>query len=722
MACRVHWPKGFLSHIMRWIVCFAVAAPAVFAASPASMLSRVPLRFEQAAPGAYLARGFGFGVEMRGAQAAMLLGQERLRLEFAGGNAEAPLCGEAKSATPNHEFRGREVRTSDAYLRVRAAEVYPGIDVVYYGAGQSLEYDFELAPGADIHQVRMRFGGANRVRLTETGDLELTLAHGVVTQKAPVTFQRLDSGEVVSVASHYVPTADGGYGLELGSFDARRALVVDPQLLFTAYLAGGGAENPLSISQDRNGSIYVAGNTSSRDFPLVGQAYSGFMLSPNPHVFVSKLNPLSTGDDVITYSGFFGGDFGDTLRDAVVNPDGVIFLTGITDDFFFPTTPNAYARSNQETRKMFVAAIDTRLPGKDGLIYSTFFGGKGPNEEPTAIALGPQPGQVYITGFTQGSDLPVKNPYQEKHFNAAIENRPDPDGFVAAFDITKSGADSLLASTYFGARSFDVPRSIAVDADGKAYIAGYTYSWELPVTGDAFQRTYAGGGDGFVAKLDLLGGRLEYASFLGGSTIDQTWRVVLDGPNRVALGGFTLSANYPVTTNALQPVQNGLGDATLTILELNKGREGLMYSTYFGGSDGDFVYALRKGPAGYYLGGYTLSRDLRTVDALRPASAGGGTDGFVAILNPAEAPANQLVYSSYVTGPGYQTVNALTVDALGNVYVTGQVYGNVFDPGQAAPPENSASDVFLFVFRPSAPPPARVGAMPSPAIGKRTRR
>jgi hypothetical protein len=174
----------------------------------------------------------------------------------------------------------------------------------------------------------------------------------------------------------------------------------------------------------------------------------------------------------------------------------------------------------------------------------------------------------------------------------------------------------------------------------------------------------------------------------------------------------------------MQPTIAGATDATLTILDLtttNPARA-LVYSTYYGGSDGEVILDMRIGPGGrYYAGGYTLSRDLRTVDALRPVSELGGRDGFVAIIDTTEAPERALVYSSYVTGPGNQQVQGIEVDAAGNVYVTGQSFGNIYSTGGPTPPEDSSTDVFLFVFRPSAPPIVRQDSADAPqnARGRR---
>ncbi len=692
---------------MRLFVSLAVAASCAFAAAndlpPAvqqSAINKLPLRFEKDSDHTWVARSMGFGVFVGRDLTAISLGKEAMGIRFLGANPDAVFIGEQKSSTQTNHFSGRDSSYSaDAYASLRRASVYPGIDVVYYGKGQGLEYDFELAADADPSVIRIKFEGVKESHVEANGSVTLTLEHGNVTQKPPVSYQRRSANEIVAVNSRYVTKTDGSYSLALDNYDTEHPLIIDPEMIYSTYFAGTGSDGPISIGLDKNGAVYICGFTSSDDFPLVGDAYSGFLQSPNPHIFTTKLDLTLPPGEVVTYSGYFGGMFGDTLRAATVDQNGVLYMTGYTDDFFFPTTDNAYLRDNGEVRKMFLSQLDTKLPGTSGLIYSTFFGGSG-TEEPTAIALGPTPGTVYIAGFTSGTDYPVKNAYQAASIFGV-------DGFVAEFDLTKSGADSLVGSTYIGGSFYDYPRSITVDAQGKAYIAGYTASYNFPTTDNAYQSGYNGDQDGFIAKLDMSAGVLEYGTRIGGSSIDQIWKVLLDPQGHVAVAGFSLSADFPISGNAIQTAQKGNGDAFLAILDIASAGNQLVYSTWYGGSDGDFIYDMRVGPSGYYyVGGYTLSRDLPVVDALKPASALGGTDGFVAIIDTSDSSGRGLLYSSYVTGPGTAVVNGIEVDPVGNVYVTGQSYANIFEPYQA-PPDNSNYNVFFFVFRPSPPPALR---------------
>ena len=659
--------------------------------------SRIPLRFEAMDVNKWVAHGPGFGVGFRQDGTFIQFGNRGLKLSLEGreahGNKGARFEGLDKSPVQTNYF-GRKFRAVDAFGRLRQTGVYPGIDIVYYGKGQTLEYDFELAPGADPSQIRMRFEGVDSIRLGAHGQVILQLGDRQITQNPPVVYQRQAEHQIAGVPSSYVMEADGSIGITLGSYDPSRALVVDPTILFTGYLAGTSADVPIGIAHDKNGLIYLAGYTFSPDFPLVGTAYTPNFLTTAQQAFTTVMTPLDKNGNYITYSGFFSGAFGDYLTAMAVDANGVFYLTGYTDDATFPVTPNAYLTTNGGVRRDFMAVLDSNLPAAAGLTYCTYFGGT-TMDIPTGIAVGG--GKIYLTGYTNSADYPVTaGAYQSTLPGGSF------DGFVAEFDTSQSGTASLVASTYLGGAGTDTPRSIAVAADGQAWITGYTRSSDFPSTPNSFRPFYSGAGDAFLSRLDLNAMALTYSTFLGGSQQDQATRVLVEPSGHVAVTGFTLSNDFPVTPSALQSKQAGGGDAFLTIIDptAQDFTKALVYSTYFGGSDVDVAYDMRFDAAGkYYLCGYTLSLDLPIQNAISPASDLGSVDAFVAVIDPAASPLEALVYSSYITGPGYQVAYGVDVDAQNNIYVTGTVLGDVFaGAGEPKPPPESNLNLFLLVF------------------------
>ena len=681
-----------------------------FAASPVPLLDRAPIRFEPnrgqiRGPVLWSARGLGYSFAFTSDSTLLRLGDRVVQLKLEGANPAARFEGSRPASVATNYFAGNFRASVPGFERLRRAGVYPGVDAVYYGNGSQLEYDFEIAPGADPSIIGMRFDGADAVRLNTAGEIVLALGAGEVTQRAPAVYQRRASGEVVSIEARYRIAGDGSIRLVLGGYDPAVHLIVDPVIVFTAYLAGSGADTCVAIAHDTHGFIYLAGNTFSNDFPLAGDVYQIFNHG-NQDAWFMKLNPFaSSGDPVIVYATYLGGAAAENLTAMTVDANGIVYITGSTASSDFPTTSGAYRTSiTGGTAHVFVSMLDPTQSGAAGLIYSTELAGAKEDEAEAIAAAG---GKIYIVGRTVSTDFPTVNPSQ----SALIGGR---DAFVAEIDPAQSGSASLVASTYLGGGGDDIARTIGVDAQGLVYVAGFTLSGDFPATPDAYQGSYNSTGDAFLTKLNLSGGTMVYSTLLGGSGIDDVKKIVVEPSGRVALTGYTMSADFPVTQNAEQHIIGDAGagiaaNAFLTILDpAAQPGHVLIYSTYFGGSVGEVAYDLRRDSAGkYYLGGYALSPDLRvTGNALNSSSAlagaGGGTDGFVAVIDPAAPPMNSLVYSSYVTGRGYQIVHGVDVDAAGNIYVAGNTTSDIFPANYAQKTTPAGNlDVFLLVFNPS---------------------
>src|SRR6266513_2468011 len=298
------------------------------------------------------------------------------------------------------------------------------------------------------------------------------------------------------------------------------------------------------------------------------------------------------------------------------------------------------------------------------MLYSTYLGGSGTENDfragvdSSGIAVD-SAGNVYVTGRTASPDFPVVNALQPSFRGG------DYDAFVAK--LSPDGR-ALLYSTYLGGLGIDRGTSVAVDSDGNAYVTGRTESPDFP-TQKPFQSVYAGGADAFVAKLNASGTALAYSTFLGGSGLDVGNGIALDSAGNVYVTGETTSGTFP-TQNAFQANLGGSSDAF--VVGLNASGSALVYGTYLGGGGVDRGNSLALDPTGkIYVVGDTMSVNFPLLSAFQGRNAG-GKDAFVAELDPGQAGAASLVYSSYLGGASDDAGLGITVDASGEAWITGE--------------------------------------------------
>jgi hypothetical protein len=674
---------------------FCLSVGIVFGATPKTspatkLLESAPIRFEpntgmQQKSVRWIARGQGYAFGFTDQGALLRIADRTVRLTFPGAKSTAKFEGVAKQAVATNYFIEEKRLSIPAYSRLRESGVYPGIDIVYYGTGREIEYDFEVAPGADASRIRMRFDGADRVSLNDRGELVLALGSGEITQHAPSVYQRRDSGEIIAVNAHYRMNQDGSVGVDLAGYDRAAKLIVDPTITYSAYLSGSGTDEGVIVTHNAKGLVYMAGDTVSSDFPLAGTSAQEFT-GGSQDVWLMILDP-SQPATAIQYATYLGGGADEFVKGMVIDQNGVFYVTGSTDSGAFPVTASAITSTNAANTHGFVSMVDPSQ-GASGLIYSTYLGGT-KNDEGDGIAVAN--GKIYVTGTTSSDDFTLAG----TSFQATRAG--DFDAFVVEIDPTQSGAASEVVGTFLGGVNADAGHTILLDANGLVYVAGTTYSTGFPITGNAYQPGYHGGGDGFLAVLNLAAGTQTYGTFLGGSSEEEILKMTMDPKGRLVMTGYTLSFDYPVTQNAYQSIFGGVANAFISVLDLTLSRQGagLTYSTFYGGSGGEVAYDIKIDAQGrYYICGYTLSPDLPvTANALNPASDFTGLDGFIAVIDPT-LNNRGLVYGSYVTAPGFQYVNGIDVDAAGNIYVIGLTTANVFP--NAAPPNNSPGKITAF--------------------------
>ncbi len=652
------------------------------------MIETAPLRFEPSASdaaGRFIARGPRYRFEFSGDTARFHSAREDASLQFLGIAPEARIDGEEKLSTTTNLFLGSDPtrwrRDVPNYGRLRVQGLYPGIDLVYYGNAGKLEYDLKLKPGVDPRRIRMRLSGET-ARLDPEGNLVSDLI-----QKRPVAYQTSADGSRIPVASRYRRNRDGSYGFALGAYDHRRELVIDPVLTLSIYVGGSDADVINAITHDNSGFLYVAGITDSSDFPIVGNA-SQATYGENTDVFVAKIDPK--GQDIV-YSTYIGGSGNESLGGLAVDGQGNIYVGGTTSSSNLPTVnPFQNALGASAISNVFLAWITPT----GSLNYCTYLGGTG-TDIAGKIALDSS-NNVWMVGSTLSVDFPLMNPQQNGIFG-------EQDMFIAGFNPNTNGPDSLLYSTYLGGEANDTGSGIAVAPDGTLWIAGGTYSKQIALTGVSYQPDYHGEGDGYVAHVNpkLGANGIVYATYLGGSAIDQATNIVIDSQGRAIVSGYTLSQDFPVTANAAQPQYGGDTDVFVSIINANNPTSRaaeLIYSTFFGGASGDVAYDLKQDSTGVlYLAGYTLSPGLPASSTALQAAWDGYVDAFVLKLDPSMTGAEGIDYFSYLGSDGQQIGYGVDFTAGGTIYLAGSTSGPIFEALGGATKTTAAGNVDGFV-------------------------
>jgi hypothetical protein len=574
------------------------------------------------------------------------------------------------------------------FARVYYSAVYPGIDLVYYGTNQrQLEYDFVVAPNADPRSIRLSFDGADAMSLEADGSLRLKMKGGEVSQPAPVIYQETESGEKQQVAGHYVLKGGGEVAFEVADYDRSRQLVIDPQLLYATFYGGSDDDVANDIAVDGNGNAYIAGETFSADL-ILSNAFQG-ALNGATDAFITKLNASGTG---IIYSTYLGGVFSDQANAIAVMSDGKACITGrvgnTSSGSDFPTTSNRFqGNGNFLNNRESDAFVTVLTPGGNGLFYSTFFGGNRPS--PLIASLGQDEGlgiavdssnKVYITGKSDSPDLPTKNAFQ----NTWSAND---DAFIAKFDPTQSGNNSLIYSSYLGGGGGDFANDIAVTPAGVAFMVGVTGSFDYPTKSSSalppFDTTQGGVNDSFIAKVSPSGA-LIYSTYFGGNNRDEAQGVAVDSDERAYVTGLTVSsaATFPLR-NAFQPNRTSTSSEGF-VAKFNADGTALFYSSFLGG--GGFNTELNDiaidAAGNAYVTGFTNANPFASVNGF-PSSVPPG-NVMVAKIEASDATGTttpKLLYKDNFGGVsasgGFNGEgNGIAVDPRGNVYIAGSAGSN----------------------------------------------
>lgn len=578
-----------------------------------------------------------------------------------------------------------------AFDRARYRDLYPGIDLLFRGNRSGAEYDFLLAPGSDPDRIGYRLRGAERLRLAD-GNLVATTAAGDFVHHAPIAYQVIDGQRRAVAAAFHLDRGVVTFGL--GSYDRDRPLVIDPEtdleystylggdsydageaIVFEdgdAYLAGTGNSGfPTSVgaygtthsasdafvtrispdgagaadlvystiigggSYDHGsdlavdgGEVYLTGDTESFDFPTTSGAFDRSLYASDgggTNTFFAKLSPDGAGPADLLYSTYLGGGYYTHGDAAIAVHDGDAYLAGGTDARVYPTTPGALHHKDDASVDIFLTRISPDGAGQADVRYGAIFGGPG---DEGAVDIAFSRGDVYLTGTTYYKGFPTTRGGYDRSYNGEF------DAFVVRVSPDGERRADLRYGTLLGTPADDVPTALAV-RDGKVYLTGYTKSAKFPTSRRAYDRSYNGKGDAFLALLATQRGvrhDLKYSTFFGGGLGDVGYDVRVRS-GEVYVVGTTASPALPTTKNAYDRSHNGQNDAFVAMFAPRGERRGdLDYSTFLGGPQNDAATALAVNGTLAYLTG-SVGRDLpTTTGAFDESYNGGGEDAFVAVL------------------------------------------------------------------------------------------
>ncbi|HME07130.1 MAG TPA: SBBP repeat-containing protein [Bryobacteraceae bacterium] len=497
-------------------------------------------------------------------------------------------------------FRGRDPRrwitNVPQYGGLALKGIYPGVDMVYYGRKQGIEYDFVVAVGADPDRIQLAFTGLQGLGTDASGDLILNTVLGKVRQKAPVAYQEV-AGRRTPVGAKYKLGANSSVRIELSKYDSRRPLIIDPVLDFSTVLGGSGSDSINRVAVDTTG-VYVAGQTSSSDFPVVNAEQP--VLRGDYDAFVAKLNPSGSA---LLYSTFIGGSEPQAAQGLAVDNSGNAHITGYTQSTDFPLVN---ATQNTFGGGMYDAFATKLNASGNQLIYSTYLGGSN-YDMGYGVAVDPNSGDAYIAGVTSSADFPT------------TAGTLQPSGSGGGFLVKLGPSGVKMFATYLNIAN----PAVAVDSSGRPVVAGL--SGPGVATPGAFQSTNNGGEDAFISVIQSDGSALVASTYLGGSGADFATGVAVGPGGDIYVTGTTTSTDLAVSSGAVQSTLQGAQSAF--VARLNSTLSAATFLTYLGGRKTSTANAIAvdRNTGNAVVVGTTISDDFPTLNALQPVKSGAGS-------------------------------------------------------------------------------------------------
>lgn len=658
-------------------------------------------------------------------------------MEWLNASPAASAEGDARIAGNSNYFIGQDPshwRSSvPNYQRVKLNHLYPGVDLVYYGNHDQLEYDLTVAPGADPGVIRLHIDGAKHVRLDKaTGDVIVRDAVGSEMRlRKPLVYQGPANQKTEhAVAGHYILSERNTVSFAVGAYDHARPLVIDPNVVYSTVFggsvtSGSYASNLLTgMAVGSSGFVYLHGITNFTNLPTT---YGAFQPACNEasatqcsNFFVAKFDTTKSGAASLVYATYIGGSetkIGTGEQNAIytqanslaLDSSGDAYITGYSSTYNYPTTSNAYSTTCGWSGSIscYGGVLTELNPSGTGLLYSTYFptstaGGNLGVTEPVMIAV--DSSQVaYIAGLSSPGLIST---------DGSADNAGGNAPFIAAFDTTKSGAASLVYSEYLSLNQDYPVIAIAADPSGNAYLIGDLWPannpaaglTSAPITLNGFQTT-TGNSAGIGPVLLRLShaGAITYATYVGSSnssTGDYHLSALSVDSSGDAYVGGDIATPAPIMNGLTATASNTAGAYIAKVNTNVSGAASLLYATFLtaNSNNASYVTALANNGAGLvgFVGGdqsTTGTGNISTIE-VNPlkqavASSTGSYLQFAGIVDTTKTGDSALTFLSYVDGVqdgGQLTAISFDPSSTSNLIIGGQAdIGNAQDPFLSVP-------------------------------------
>jgi len=574
-------------------------------------------------------------------------------------------------------------------------EIYPHIDMVLHSREEGMKYEFVVYPGGKVSDVQMQWNGIERIKKLKNSGIEYSCALGKMDESAPVTYQCASpvwadpcvrpgglysdigrthrSDPTDEIESHFV-LKNNIIRFKIAAYDKAKPLVIDPTLVWGTYFGGSGEDIGLAVATDDSGQVYLTGQTSSASSIATSGAYQTSFVGVSHDAFLAKFN----NKGLLLWSTYFGGDQGTQGFGLATDGAAFVYLSGTTSSKYNIATSGAYQTSNVGGLDAFISkfnglgilqwstyyggasvfisgitsdfagnititgsttspsgiatkgAYQTSLSGsldaflarfnKDGqLQWASYFGGPGQNWG-EAVTYD-NSGNIYISGYTYSSSGIATNGAYQTFLEGAE------DAFLAKF----SDNGAIQWATYYGSGRTE-GYGVTSDSKGFVYITGATSSDSNIATSGAFQTSFGGFEDVFLAKFNSNGVR-QWATYFGGDGDDEASSIVADAIGNVYFTGYTSSEKGIATNGAYQTAySNSSSPSPYNVFLAQFNGVGLcQYATYYGGYTGGgnaHGIAIDKSANIYFAGGTGSSTGIATSGTYQTVYAG-NTDAFL---------------------------------------------------------------------------------------------